>query len=659
MRDWLPKGELSFLAGNNEMAQRIRAHDWPNHALGPVETWPQSLRSALSICLHSAFPTAIYWGRDLCLLYNDAWAPIPGPRHPDALGAPAREVWADIWHIIGPQMQSIMDTGEGLFAERQMLPMARFGAPAETYWNYSFSAIRGEDGEVAGVFNCGNETTREVRSQRQMRFLIEYSEALRAAASIAEARDLALSMLGEHLGVDRVGIAETPLGTWTATIANEWTAPGVRKLDAHVPLSQFGAQFAETLQGGRSFVCDDVWADDRFDERARQAFAHLDIASFLVVPWTAQQRIEGAVFVHCTRPRDWSDFDVTTVEGLLQRTRAWVQAERAAAREQTMVREIDHRAKNALAVAQSVVRLTRAEDIDTFRRKADERLAALARAHSLLAAQHWRSIDLRELLQAELRPYAEGGSSRVALTGPEVPLPHDLAQTTALVVHELATNAAKYGALSTDNGSLAVTWHTDERMVLRLDWVEDLPEARSSEVPRRSGFGSILLNRVIEVQLGGSFEADFSPNGLRLKITVPLGELEGGAPSLAEKRAPGKVSTVVVEDETVAAVELETALKALGHEVIGIAGTIAAAEALVTRSLPRIVFLDVQTRGGGSAVEFAARLTQSGVDVVVLADRVDPSKLPPEMADLPVLSRPFDERRLSAMVSRLVGQRVA
>ncbi len=164
---------MGFLAGAGEMAQLVRARDWSGHPFGTPETWPQSLRSALGICLQSAFPTAIYWGPELRLLYNDAWAPIPGPRHPAALGAPAREVWDDIWSLVGPQFERVMATGEGYFAENQLLPMRRFGAPEETYWSYGFTAILGEDGAPAGVFNIGIETTQTVLTQRQMRILLE------------------------------------------------------------------------------------------------------------------------------------------------------------------------------------------------------------------------------------------------------------------------------------------------------------------------------------------------------------------------------------------------------------------------------------------------------------------------------------------------------
>ena len=149
------------------MGPRIRAHDWTNTALGPPNRWPQSLRSALSICLQSSFPTAIYWGEELSLLYNDAWAPIPAERHPAALGRPAAAVWTDIWDVVGPQLKRVLETGQGFSTFDQMLPMLRGGVVQETYWNYSFTPIRGEDGAVAGVFNQGHETTDRVQFERR------------------------------------------------------------------------------------------------------------------------------------------------------------------------------------------------------------------------------------------------------------------------------------------------------------------------------------------------------------------------------------------------------------------------------------------------------------------------------------------------------------
>ncbi len=148
------------------MAERIRELDWSRTPLGPMSYWPVPLRVALDLCLNSSFPSAIYWGEDLILLYNDAWAPIPAEKHPWALGRPAREVWSDIWHIVGPQLASVFERAQGVAVYDQMLPMVRGGTVHETYWNYSFTPIRDERGTVLGIFNQGHETTEIVFAQR-------------------------------------------------------------------------------------------------------------------------------------------------------------------------------------------------------------------------------------------------------------------------------------------------------------------------------------------------------------------------------------------------------------------------------------------------------------------------------------------------------------
>ncbi len=155
------------------MGERTRSFDWSQTALGPVAGWPQSLRSALSICLNSSFPIALYWGADLTLLYNDDWSPIPGTKHPWALGRPAREAWPEIWHIIEPLFRHVLATGEATRSKDQLLPMHRHGFTEECYFDYTFSPIRGESGAVEGVFNAVLETTARVVGERRLRTLRE------------------------------------------------------------------------------------------------------------------------------------------------------------------------------------------------------------------------------------------------------------------------------------------------------------------------------------------------------------------------------------------------------------------------------------------------------------------------------------------------------
>jgi len=158
---------LSEIEG--EMASRIRAVDWSTTSLGPIEDWPIELQTTLALCLNTDLPTAIYWGDEMRLLYNDAWSPIAGEKHPWALGRPASTVWADIWDIIKPQLMAVVETGKGFRVADQMLPMLRGGRVQHTHWDYSFAPIFSAEGRVVGVFNQGTETTARLHAQRALR----------------------------------------------------------------------------------------------------------------------------------------------------------------------------------------------------------------------------------------------------------------------------------------------------------------------------------------------------------------------------------------------------------------------------------------------------------------------------------------------------------
>jgi PAS domain S-box-containing protein len=176
----------SLFTGGGAMGALMRSYDWSNTPLGPVEQWPQSLRSALSICLNSRFPIAIYWGLDCLLLYNDAWRPIVGDKHPWSLGRPGREVWPEIWSDIGPEFESVFRTGEGIFHSDELLAMHRFGYTEECFFDYTFNPIQGEGGGIDGIFNVVSETTYRVLSDRRARLLREVSSRTGTAKTVEE-----------------------------------------------------------------------------------------------------------------------------------------------------------------------------------------------------------------------------------------------------------------------------------------------------------------------------------------------------------------------------------------------------------------------------------------------------------------------------------------
>jgi PAS domain S-box-containing protein len=166
-----PAGTLEFRSGGGEMGALMRAHDWSSSSLGDPATWPQPLRTAVRLLLNSGHPMYIWWGDDGACLYNDAYRQSIGPeRHPGSLGRPAREVWDEIWDIIGPQIEQVMAGRGATWHEDQLVPITRHGRREDVYWTYSYSPIGDESRPtgVGGVLVICVETTERVLSEKRL-----------------------------------------------------------------------------------------------------------------------------------------------------------------------------------------------------------------------------------------------------------------------------------------------------------------------------------------------------------------------------------------------------------------------------------------------------------------------------------------------------------
>eukprot|EP01037_Dinobryon_pediforme_P008863 gene8863-8952_t len=184
----------AFLGGGGEMGALMREHDWAATPLGPPGTWPQSLRTVIRLLLNTRHPMFVFWGPEHICFYNDAYSLSIGPeRHPVALGRPGREVWSEIWHVIGPQIDLVMSGGGATWHENQLLPITRHGRVEDVYWTYSYSPIDDEDAEtgVGGVLVVVTETTAQV--------LVGKRQASEAAARTAE-RDRLAQMFAQAPG---------------------------------------------------------------------------------------------------------------------------------------------------------------------------------------------------------------------------------------------------------------------------------------------------------------------------------------------------------------------------------------------------------------------------------------------------------------------------
>ena len=196
---------------------------------------------------------------------------------------------------------------------------------------------------------------------------------------------------------------------------------------------------------------------------------------------------------------------------------------RAEEQQRTLHAELDHRVKNVLAAVSAIAAHTKAasSSMDDFVAALDNRIQSMASTHELLTRSRWAGAPLRELLRRELAPYASGDNT--CIEGPEVVLRTEAAQATASVLHELTTNAAKYGALSKPEGRVSVRWHRApngrEPGPLAVEWLE--PGGPPVEVASNSGYGSSVITELVPYELGGTAHLEFSHEGVRCRLEIP------------------------------------------------------------------------------------------------------------------------------------------
>jgi PAS domain S-box-containing protein len=285
-----------------------------------------------------------------------------------------------------------------------------------------------------------------------------------------------------------------------------------------------------------------------------------------------------------------------------------------------LAREVDHRAKNALAVVQALVSLTRAATKEDFIAAVRGRVSALGRAHSLLAQNRWLGADLTQIITDEIAPYQRPGQTHIH--GTSVTLGPDAVQPISLLIHELATNAVKYGALSVNEGRVDVQIDLLADQALELRWTET--GGPPAKPPAASGFGSTLVQEVATRQLGGALAVSWPPEGLRLVATLPPSICRREAvvaahpandarPDTDDERPGGRL--LIVEDEMLIAMELSNALTALGWEIVGPAATVEEGMRLVETMALDAAVLDVNL-GGRLVYPLAELLRAKGVPIV-------------------------------------------
>jgi PAS domain S-box-containing protein len=499
---------------NNEMAGLIAAKDWSKTALGDAKNWSPSLKLIVGIMTASGFPMALRWGSEFNLIYNDGYRSILADKHPWALGLPFRVVWPEVVSELIPLQEAIL-AGEsaGVYSEDRPLTIRRRGMSLETaHFTVSYSPVPDPSSPtgIGGVLVTAVETTERLRVEEAL--ALKTLELFEANQQLQNGQTLYRSALA----AGRLGTWETDLVAKT----RHWTPEGM-------------ALFGINLPDGRGHVGgaqDEYWSalhpDDRhlmqkFHELAdnQDSFA----SEYRVIrPDGTTLWLRGHGRVVARTPDGKAHRLVSIVADVTDRKAAEDHA-------QFLMHELSHRSKNLLAVIQSISRQTArtTPTMEEFESGFGRRLQGLAASHDVLFRNGWQGAPLADLMRRQLMPFMDIQSSRVELTGPDIVVTAEATQAIGLAIHELATNAIKYGALSVPAGKVKISWAFDSESLtsrkLLLKWIEQ--GGPSVVSPSHNGFGHLVIGEIIERSLNAKVILEFAPHGLEWSISIPATNL--------------------------------------------------------------------------------------------------------------------------------------
>ena len=582
-------GEEPALRGLREL---VASKDWSATALGPIAGWSEALRTTVETCLGSRFPVIIFWGPELVQVYNDAYAPIIGAKHPQALGQTAEQCFPEIWDVIGPMLHGVLDSGQATWSDDLLLMLERNGFPEECYFTFSYSPAGGAP--VQGVFCAVIETSRRVIGERRFNLLSDLSSGLAGARHTADVLDKAVDVLGQHPSDLPAGLLrrQAPDGSeddrWWST-----SGPG----DGHAVI---GESAATVIRTGGHLVRGWGGTGQRYQPGMPAVAAYA-----IDRPGAAGPVAALAVELNAHLPFDdaYEDF-LALVASAISAAAAGAESYQEAERRASALEELD-RAKTSLLSNVShefrtplTLLLAPLQDYmadsrlpDDVRRglalaernarrllKLVNNLLDFARLEAGRASPTFVATDLSALTANSVsvfRSAAESAGLELVVDCPPLPEPvHVDRDMWEQIVTNLCANAVKF----TPHGSVVVRLRAvgaDARLEVRDTGVgiaaEDLPLVfdrfrRAPTAGARSfegtGIGLALVRELVALH-GGQVRADSQPGaGTTFTVTVPLGTGHLPADQVGTETAAVTRSTPAAPADVVAS--LETLLPSRG-----------------------------------------------------------------------------------------------
>ncbi|MGA9796531.1 MAG: HWE histidine kinase domain-containing protein [Rhizomicrobium sp.] len=480
-----------------EMRARVETFDWSRTALGPRESWPASLTLCVDLILSSGFPMAVRWGPDLIMIYNDGYRSILGDKHPMALGLPFREAWPEVQHQLGPLHHAIL-VGEqaAIFNEDLLIRVKRYGRWEDGRFTVSYGPIPDPTAPsgIGGVLITVVETTERVRME----------EALReSSAALADRENsLRLFLNSANSGfycIDRDG---------RTTMCN---AGFCRMLGFADESEAIGHTLHDVIHNTRPDGSPYAKEDCPISRCARDGTpAHVEFENFYRLDGTA---VPVEYWVDPIVQDGELRGAVCTFADISERK----QADELRA---VLTRELQHRIKNTLTVVQAIVgqSLRGTESPRDATHTINQRLFALGRAHDLLTAESWRAASMTDVVSRAVALHQEG-FPRIHASGPALLVGARIALSLTMVLHELCTNAVKYGALSVEAGRVDIGWRID-RAQFHLEWKES--GGPDVTPPTRKGFGSRLISGSFDSGDDTHSELLYEKSGVVWRLHAPL-----------------------------------------------------------------------------------------------------------------------------------------
>ncbi|WP_246685247.1 GAF domain-containing protein [Methylobacterium sp. WL103] len=425
-------------------------------------------------------------------------------------------------------------TGADGAKARQAVSTARAGTPARfegwadtkrgvsKYWHVMVTPIAGSDGRPDRLLAVSRDQTEARRDAARQVELTTLGERLLGIADPSEVGARVAEMAGRALDLSRAAYGTIDPSGRIIAFERDWTRPGQRSVAGRHPFMCYGA-YADDLRRGEAVVIPDVRTDPRTASKATELGLH-GIASLLDVPAMMEGRLVGVLCLHDADPRDWTDRDIVFARAAAERGRAELARIAAEEQQQLRTREVGHRFKNLLAMVQAIATQTMrsTDDVKVASDILAGRLAALGQSHDLLLDGGMGSGPILDVVRRALDMHLDA-AERFDISGPEVRIGAKVALSLSLMLHELATNAVKYGALSNLSGRVTLGWQvrgTVGEPRLRLTWIEE--GGPPVVPPTRKGFGSRLIERGLAGQVGGVVELSYPSTGFAFLIEAPL-----------------------------------------------------------------------------------------------------------------------------------------